>query len=111
MAKINFGGVMEDVVTREEFPLEKAREVLKMSHWRYWLRRSGPRQALNMRPNGFQGHHWPAPRREEILGRRPSADGWIPRQDSLPHRRGREKATIIQYLISDAGQKVVRGPP
>ncbi len=29
MAKINFGGVMEDVVTRDEFSLEKAREVLK----------------------------------------------------------------------------------
>ena len=27
MAKINFGGVLEEVVTREEFPLEKAREV------------------------------------------------------------------------------------
>jgi ketol-acid reductoisomerase len=29
MAKINFGGVVEEVVTREEFPLDKAREVLK----------------------------------------------------------------------------------
>ena len=29
MAQMNFGGVMENVVTREEFPLEKAREVLK----------------------------------------------------------------------------------
>lgn len=30
MAQLNFGGVTENVVTREEFPLEKAREVLKM---------------------------------------------------------------------------------
>jgi ketol-acid reductoisomerase len=29
MAKIDFGGVLEEVVTREEFPLAKAREVLK----------------------------------------------------------------------------------
>ena len=29
MAIMNFGGVEENVVTREEFPLEKAREVLK----------------------------------------------------------------------------------
>ena len=29
MAKINFGGTEEEVVTRDEFPLEKAREVLK----------------------------------------------------------------------------------
>ena len=28
MAQINFGGSVEEVVTREEFPLEKAREVL-----------------------------------------------------------------------------------
>ena len=29
MAKIDFGGVVENVVTRDEFPLSKAREVLK----------------------------------------------------------------------------------
>ena len=29
MAQINFGGVKENVVTREEFPLAKAHEVLK----------------------------------------------------------------------------------
>ena len=29
MAQINFGGVKENVVTREEFPLAKALEVLK----------------------------------------------------------------------------------
>ena len=29
MAQLNFGGVIENVMTREEFPLEKAREILK----------------------------------------------------------------------------------
>lgn len=29
MAIMNFGSVDENVVTREEFPLEKAREILK----------------------------------------------------------------------------------
>ena len=29
MANMNFGGTEENVVTREEFPLEKAQEVLK----------------------------------------------------------------------------------
>ena len=29
MAKMNFGGTVEDVVTREEFPLSKALETLK----------------------------------------------------------------------------------
>lgn len=27
MAQMNFGGVVENVMTREEFPLEKAREL------------------------------------------------------------------------------------
>ena len=31
MAKLNFGGVEENVVTREEFPLAKAQQVLKHS--------------------------------------------------------------------------------
>lgn len=30
MAQLNFGGVIENVMTREEFPLEKAREILRM---------------------------------------------------------------------------------
>ena len=29
MAKLNFGGVIENVVTRDEYPLEKALETLK----------------------------------------------------------------------------------
>ena len=37
MAKINFGGVVEDVVTREEFPLEKARQVLANESRNWWL--------------------------------------------------------------------------
>jgi ketol-acid reductoisomerase len=49
MAKINFGGVVEDVVTREEFPLEKARQVLSdqtIAVIGYGVQ--GPGQALNM---------------------------------------------------------------
>jgi ketol-acid reductoisomerase len=49
MAKIDFGGVVEDVVTREEFPLAKAREVLKneiVAVIGYGVQ--GPAQALNM---------------------------------------------------------------
>ena len=54
MAKINFGGTVEDVVTREEFPLEKAREVLKnevVAVLGYGVQ--GPAQAMNMRDNGI----------------------------------------------------------
>ena len=54
MAKINFGGVVEDIVTRDEFPLEKARAVLKdevVAVLGYGVQ--GPAQALNMRDNGI----------------------------------------------------------
>lgn len=107
MAKINFGGVLEDVVTREEFPLEKAREVLKnevICVIGYGVQ--GPAQALNMRDNGFK----------VIIGQRPEetkywekaiADGWVPGETLFPIVEAAEKATIIQYLISDAGQKAV----
>lgn len=37
MAKLNFGGVIEEVMTREEFPLEKAREVLKNETIAVWV--------------------------------------------------------------------------
>ena len=43
MAKIDFGGVEEEVVTRGEFPLEKAREVLKDEGGGAWLRCAGTR--------------------------------------------------------------------
>ena len=76
MAKINFGGVEETVVTREEFPLEKAKEVLKnetIAVIGYGIQ--GPGQGLNLRDNGFN----------VIVGQRPGktyekaiADGWVP---------------------------------
>ena len=54
MAELNFGGVIETVMTREEFPLEKAREVLKnetIAVIGYGVQ--GPGQSLNLRDNGF----------------------------------------------------------
>ena len=52
MAKMNFGGVIEEVMTREEFPLDKAREVLKdetIAVIGYGVQ--GPGQACNLRDN------------------------------------------------------------
>ncbi|MDE6263905.1 MAG: ketol-acid reductoisomerase, partial [Paramuribaculum sp.] len=54
MAKLNFGGVEETVITRDEFPLEKAREVLKdetIAVIGYGVQ--GPGQSMNLRDNGF----------------------------------------------------------
>ncbi len=104
MAKINFGGVEEEVVTREEFPLEKAREVLKdevVAVLGYGVQ--GPAQALNMRDNGVK----------VIVGQREGTknwtkaleDGWVPGETLFSVEEAAEKGTVIQYLLSDAGQR------
>ena len=102
MAVMNFGGVDENVVTREEFPLEKAREVLKdevIAVIGYGVQ--GPGQSLNLRDNGFN----------VIVGQRPGktydkavADGWVPGETLFGIEEACEKATIIQVLLSDAAQ-------
>ena len=103
MAVMNFGGTEENVVTREEFPLDKAREVLKndtIAIIGYGVQ--GPGQALNLRDNGFN----------VIVGQRsPSAsydkavdDGFVPGETLFSIEEAAEKGTIIQYLLSDAAQ-------
>ncbi len=103
MAKIDFGGVMEEVVTAEEFPLARAQEVLKdetIAVLGYGVQ--GPGQALNMRDNGFR----------VIVGQREGGsswqraidDGFVPGETLFPLETAAEKGTIIQFLVSDAGQ-------
>lgn len=103
MAVMNFGGVDEKVVTREEFPLEKAREVLKnetIAIIGYGVQ--GPGQGLNLRDNGFR----------VIVGQRKNsaswdkavADGWIPGETLFEIEEACRRGTIIQYLLSDAAQ-------
>ena len=99
---MNFGGVIENVVTREEFPLEKAREVLKnetIAVIGYGVQ--GPGQSMNLRDNGFN----------VIVGQRPGktfdkavADGWVPGETLFGIEEACQKATIIQLLLSDAAQ-------
>jgi ketol-acid reductoisomerase len=104
MAKINFGGVEEEVVTRDEFPLEKAREVLKdevVAVLGYGVQ--GPAQALNMRDNGIN----------VIVGQREGTrnwnkaleDGWVPGETLFSVEEAAERGTVLQYLLSDAGQR------
>ena len=106
MAKINFGGVEENVVTREEFPLEKAREVLKnetIAVIGYGVQ--GPGQSLNLRDNGLNvivGQREGSKSWEEAV-----ADGWEPGKTLFGIEEAAERATIIQYLLSDAGQIAV----
>jgi ketol-acid reductoisomerase len=104
MAKINFGGVDEDVITREEFPLERAREVLKdeiVAVLGYGVQ--GPAQALNMRDNGINiivGQKQGSASWDKAL-----ADGWIPGKTLFSLEEAAERGTVIQYLLSDAGQR------
>ena len=100
MARINFGGVEETVVPREEFTLAKAQEVLKnetIAVIGYGVQ--GPGQGLNLRDNGFN----------VIVGQRPGktydkavADGWVPGETLFGIEEACEKGTIIMCLLSDA---------
>jgi ketol-acid reductoisomerase len=107
MAKIDFGGITENVVTREEFSLAKAREVLKnetIAIIGYGVQ--GPAQALNLKDNGIN----------VIIGQAPEfksdwdkavKDGFIPGKTLFPVEEAARKGTIIQYLVSDAAQRIL----
>ncbi|MDD2298414.1 MAG: ketol-acid reductoisomerase [Fermentimonas sp.] len=103
MAKMNFGGVEENVVTREEFPLSKAQEVLKdeiIAVIGYGVQ--GPGQSLNLRDNGF--NVIVGQRKESKTWDKAVADGWVPGETLFEIEEACERATIIQYLLSDAAQ-------
>ncbi len=107
MAKIDFGGVVENVVTRKEFSLAKAREVLKnetVAVIGYGVQ--GPAQALNMKDNGIK----------VIVGQAPEfksdwdkalKDGFIEGKTLFSVEEAAQKGTIIQYLVSDAAQRIL----
>jgi len=107
MAVIDFGGVEEKVVTRDEFPISKALEVLKdetIAVIGYGVQ--GPAQALNMKDNGFNVIIGQA-RRFKSDWDRAVNDGWIPGETLFEIDEAARRGTIIQMLISDAAQKAV----
>jgi ketol-acid reductoisomerase len=107
MAKIDFGGVIETVVTREEFPLSKAREVLKdeiVAIIGYGVQ--GPAQALNMRDNGINVIIGQAPEFKADWDKAVN-DGFVPGKTLFSIEEAAEKGTIIQYLVSDAAQRIL----
>lgn len=106
MPKIDFGGTEENVVTSDEFTLEKAREILKnetITVLGYGVQ--GPAQALNLKDNGF----------EVIIGQlegdeywdKAVSDGFVPGKTLFPIEEAAQKGTIIKMLLSDAGQVAV----
>lgn len=107
MAIIDFGGVKEEVIKREEFPMSKARDVLKsetIAVIGYGVQ--GPAQSLNMKDNGFN----------VIIGQsqdferdwnRALEDGWESGKDLFEIEEAANRGTIIQMLLSDAAQMSV----
>lgn len=105
MATMKFGDMEEVVVTRQEFPLEKAQQVLKneiVAVLGYGVQ--GPAQALNMKENGINvivgvnqgGRSW-----QKAL-----KDGWVPGETLFSLEEATKRGTVIQYLVSDAAQKL-----
>ena len=104
MAKIDFGGVVEEVVMRDEFPLEKAREVLKdevVAVLGYGVQ--GPAQSLNMRDNGINVivGQWEG---DKICWEKALQDGWESGKTLFSLEEAAERGNIVQYLVSDAAQ-------
>jgi len=107
MAIIDFGGTKEEVITREEFPMKKAREVLKdetIAIIGYGVQ--GPGQSLNMKDNGFN----------VIIGQskqfmedwnRAEKDGWQPGKDLFEIEEAVKRGTIIEMLVADAAHKQI----
>lgn len=104
MAMINFGGTEEEVVTRDEFPVAKAQEILShevIAVLGYGVQ--GPGQALNMRDNGVKviiGQRQGSPSWDKAV-----ADGWVPGETLFPLEEAAAKGTVLMYLLSDAAQK------
>lgn len=107
MAVINFGGMKEKVVKRSEFPMTRARRVLKgetIAIIGYGVQ--GPAQALNLKDNGFK----------VIIGQskafrkdwnRAKKDGWVPGKTLFDIEEAAQRATVIQYLVTDAAQRIL----
>ena len=103
MAKLNFGGVEENVVTRDEFPLAKAVETMKdetIAVIGYGVQ--GPGQALNLKDNGF--NVIVGQRKDSKTWDKAVADGWVPGETLFEIEEACDKGTVIQYLLSDAAQ-------
>jgi ketol-acid reductoisomerase len=103
MAEIDFGGTTEEVITSDEFTLDKARAVLKdetVAILGYGVQ--GPGQALNLRDNGIG----------VIVGQREGGaswdraitDGFVPGKTLFSVEEAAQRGTVVQYLLSDAGQ-------
>jgi len=107
MVKLDFGGVIENVVTRQEFTLEQAQKILNsevVATLGYGIQ--GRAQSLNMRDNGIKvivgqeksGVHLPY---YELAVK----EGWVPGETLFSMEEAARRGTIKQFLLTDAGQR------
>ena len=102
MKELNINGYKEKIIERSDYPLKKCKNILKNETTA--ILGYGPQgrgQGLNMRDQGF----------EVILGLRKGKswekalkDGWVSGENLFDIEEAANKATIIQFLLSDAGQ-------
>lgn len=104
MKELKISGMTETAVERSDYPPDKVREILKdevVAVLGYGVQGRG--QSLNMRDNGVK----------VIVGQRKGGkaydlclqDGWVPGETLFDPEEAAAKGTVIQYLLSDAGQK------
>src|SRR5438067_681525 len=104
MREIKVGDVTETVVERSDYPPDKIRAVLggeTVAVLGYGVQGRG--QSLNMKDNGVS----------VIVGQREktkswdtaAGDGWVPGKTLFPLEEAARRGTVVQYLLSDAGQK------
>ena len=104
MKEIRIGNTVEHCVERSDYPPEKIKAVVgneTIAVLGYGVQGRG--QSLNMRDNGLN----------VIIGLREGSkgwqlaqeDGWVPGKTLFPLEEAAKRGTVIQYLLSDAGQK------
>ena len=74
---------------------------------RHRLRRPGPGPVPQHARQRLQGHHRPGAAQFKREWDKAIKDGWVPGKTLFPIEEAAKKATIIQYLVSDAAQKAV----
>src|SRR5437870_3645580 len=104
MRQIQIGNTKENVVERADFPPERLKAILgkeTVAVLGYGVQGRG--QSLNMKDNGVN----------VLIGLREGGrswdlalqDGWLPGKTLFSYDEAAQRGTIVQYLLSDAGQK------